>query len=45
MEGLTQKRLIQYSQYLNLATMKLETEYDYERQRQGQAKLFYAMTN
>lgn len=31
MEGLTQKRLIQYSQYLNLATMKLESEYDYER--------------
>lgn len=33
MFGLGQKQLIQYSQYLNVATMKMVTHEDYEMNR------------
>ena len=32
-----------YSQYLNVAKMKLVTDHDFERQRLGQLKFMYAI--
>ena len=37
-DGLGQKRLIMYSQYFNVATMRLDRDEDYERNRQEQIK-------
>lgn len=35
MFGLAQKQLIQYSQYLNVATMRMESPEDFEKNRLG----------
>ena len=43
LHGMQQKRLIQYSQYLNVATMRLLTEADYRRQEDEQFRLISAI--
>ena len=41
--GLTQKRLIQYSQYLDVATMTMKTDEDFEKARLDQMRFVNAM--